>query len=240
MRSQAVLALSLLLTTGAAGLQVAAVPGQDPQALQLGSSVDRRIDGDQPQEFRIVVGAAGTFLRVTVQPETVELDVELLQADGATIRAFSHIEGATISTGCEVGPFARLRPGTMLAEGAKVGNFVEVKKAALGKGAKANHLSYIGDAEVGEKANIGAGTITCNYDGFGKYRTEIGAGAFIGSNSALVAPVIIGEGAIVGAGSVVTKNVAADELAIARGEQRGFAGWAARFRAQQKAKKGKR
>ena len=161
-------------------------------------------------------------------------------ADGATIRAFSHIEGATISTGCEVGPFARLRPGAMLGEGSKVGNFVEVKKASLGKGAKANHLSYIGDAEVGENANIGAGTITCNYDGFGKHRTEIGAGAFIGSNSALVAPVSIGDGAIVGAGSVVTKNVAADELVIARGEQKGFAGWAARFRAQQKAKKDKK
>jgi bifunctional UDP-N-acetylglucosamine pyrophosphorylase/glucosamine-1-phosphate N-acetyltransferase len=158
-------------------------------------------------------------------------------ADGATIRAFSHIEGATISTGCEVGPFARLRPGAVLGEGAKVGNFVEVKKAELGRGAKANHLSYIGDASVGEKANIGAGTITCNYDGFGKYRTEIGPGAFIGSNTALVAPVSVGAGAIVGAGSVVTKNVAADELAIARGEQKGFAGWAARFRARQQAKK---
>jgi len=158
-------------------------------------------------------------------------------ADGATIRAFSHIAGATISSGCEVGPFARLRPGAVLGEGAKVGNFVEVKKANLGKGAKANHLSYIGDAEVGEKANIGAGTITCNYDGFGKYLTQIGPGAFIGSNTALVAPVSIGAGAIVGAGSVVTKNVAADELAIARGEQKGFAGWAKRFRARQQAKK---
>ena len=161
-------------------------------------------------------------------------------ADGATIRAFSHIEGAIISTGCEVGPFARLRPGAVLGEGAKVGNFVEVKKAELGKGAKVNHLSYIGDASVGEKANIGAGTITCNYDGFGKYRTEIGAGAFIGSNTALVAPVSVGAGAIVGAGSVVTRDVAADELAIARGEQRGFAGWAKRFRARQQAKKDKR
>jgi bifunctional UDP-N-acetylglucosamine pyrophosphorylase/glucosamine-1-phosphate N-acetyltransferase len=147
-------------------------------------------------------------------------------ADGATIRAFSHIAGATISSGCEVGPFARLRPGAILGEGAKVGNFVEVKKARLGKGAKASHLSYIGDADVGEKANIGAGTITCNYDGFAKYNTSIGAGAFIGSNTALVAPVSIGAGAIVGAGSVVTKDVAADELAVARGEQRGVAGWA--------------
>ena len=161
-------------------------------------------------------------------------------ADGATIKAFSHIEGAIISTGCVVGPFARLRPGAVLGEGSKVGNFVEVKQANLGKGAKANHLSYIGDANVGEKANIGAGTITCNYDGFGKYQTDIGPGAFIGSNSALVAPVTIGAGAIVGAGSVVTKNVAADELAIARGEQRGFAGWAARFRKAQQATKDKK
>jgi len=160
-------------------------------------------------------------------------------ADGAVIRAFSHIEGATIATGCEVGPFARLRPGTVLEEGAKVGNFVETKKARLGKGAKASHLSYLGDADVGAKANIGAGTITCNYDGFGKYRTEIGAGAFIGSNSALVAPVKIGDGAIVGAGSVVTKNVEADELAVARASQRGMKGWAARFRARQAANKDK-
>ena len=158
-------------------------------------------------------------------------------ADGATIRAFCHIEGASIATSCVVGPFARLRPGTVLEQGAKVGNFVEIKKARLGTGAKANHLSYIGDAEVGAKANIGAGTITCNYDGFHKYRTEIGAGAFIGSNSALVAPVTIGDGAIVGAGSVVTKDVAADELTIARATQRGFAGWASRFRATQKARK---
>jgi bifunctional UDP-N-acetylglucosamine pyrophosphorylase/glucosamine-1-phosphate N-acetyltransferase len=157
--------------------------------------------------------------------------------DGATIRAFCHIEGATIASGCEVGPFARLRPGAMLECGAKVGNFVEVKKARLGPGAKVNHLSYIGDADIGAKANIGAGTITCNYDGFGKYRTEIGAGAFIGSNTALVAPVSVGDGAIIGAGSVITKDVAADELAVARGEQKGLAGWAARFRKRQQAKK---
>ncbi|MEO8141931.1 MAG: bifunctional UDP-N-acetylglucosamine diphosphorylase/glucosamine-1-phosphate N-acetyltransferase GlmU [Sphingomicrobium sp.] len=158
-------------------------------------------------------------------------------ADGAVIRAFSHIEGATIAGGGEVGPFARLRPGTVLEQGAKIGNFVETKKARLGRGAKANHLTYLGDADIGEKANIGAGTITCNYDGFGKYATVIGAGAFIGSNSALVAPVIIGEGAIVGAGSVVTKDVAVDELAVARAPQRGMKGWAARFRAGQKLKK---
>ncbi|QIK95612.1 bifunctional UDP-N-acetylglucosamine diphosphorylase/glucosamine-1-phosphate N-acetyltransferase GlmU [Sphingomonas sp. HDW15A] len=159
-------------------------------------------------------------------------------ADGAVIRAFSHIEGATIATGCEVGPFARLRPGAVMERGSKVGNFVEMKKTVLGEGAKANHLTYLGDSEVGAKANIGAGTITCNYDGFFKYPTKIGAGAFIGSNSALVAPVTIGAGAIVGAGSVVTKDVEADELAVARGEQRGMKGWASRFRERQKKKKG--
>jgi bifunctional UDP-N-acetylglucosamine pyrophosphorylase/glucosamine-1-phosphate N-acetyltransferase len=117
-----------------------------------------------------------------------------------------------------------------LAEKTKVGNFVELKKALVRQGAKVNHLSYVGDAEVGEDANVGAGTITCNYDGFGKYRTIIGAGAFIGSNTALVAPVEVGEGAIVGAGSVITRNVEAGSLAVARGEQKGIAGWARRFR----------
>jgi bifunctional UDP-N-acetylglucosamine pyrophosphorylase / glucosamine-1-phosphate N-acetyltransferase len=151
-------------------------------------------------------------------------------ADNVTIRAFSHIEGARIASGAEVGPFARLRPGAVLDEGAKVGNFVEMKKATLGKGAKASHLSYIGDADVGAGANIGAGTITCNYDGFFKYQTVIGEGAFIGSNSALVAPVTIGAGAIVGAGSVVTADVSADALALVRPEQREKAGWAKRFR----------
>ncbi|MEA1071576.1 bifunctional UDP-N-acetylglucosamine diphosphorylase/glucosamine-1-phosphate N-acetyltransferase GlmU [Sphingomonas sp. LY29] len=175
----------------------------------------------------------------TVEPHVV-FGPGVTIADGAVIRAFCHIEGATIATGCEVGPFARLRPGTTLGKGARIGNFVEVKKTALGEGAKVNHLSYIGDAEVGAKANVGAGTITCNYDGFGKYRTQIGAGAFIGSNSALVAPVSIGAGAIVGAGSVVTKDVAADELAVARGEQTNKSGWAARFRSERQAKKEQR
>jgi bifunctional UDP-N-acetylglucosamine pyrophosphorylase/glucosamine-1-phosphate N-acetyltransferase len=153
------------------------------------------------------------------------------------IRAFSHLEGATVAAGAEIGPYARLRPGAEIGEKAKVGNFVEVKKARLGKGAKANHLSYIGDADVGEGANIGAGTITCNYDGFFKYKTHIGEGAFIGSNSALVAPVVIGAGAIVGAGSVVTGDVEADALALARGAQQVKPGWAARFRAAMGAKK---
>jgi bifunctional UDP-N-acetylglucosamine pyrophosphorylase/glucosamine-1-phosphate N-acetyltransferase len=158
-------------------------------------------------------------------------------AGDVRIRGFSHIEGATIAAGAEIGPYARLRPGTEIGEGAKVGNFVEVKKAKLGKGAKANHLSYLGDAEIGAGANIGAGTITCNYDGYFKYGTRIGEGAFIGSNSALVAPVSIGAGAIVGAGSVVTRDIEPDALALGRGEQQVKPGWAARFRAAMRAKK---
>ncbi|MFD1951602.1 bifunctional UDP-N-acetylglucosamine diphosphorylase/glucosamine-1-phosphate N-acetyltransferase GlmU [Sphingomonas arantia] len=153
-------------------------------------------------------------------------------ADGVTIHAFSHIAGATIASGADVGPYARLRPGAVIGAGAKVGNFVEIKKAVLGAGAKVNHLSYIGDADVGAKANVGAGTITCNYDGYNKARTVIGAGAFVGSNSALVAPVVIGDGAIVGAGSVVTRDVEADALVVARGRQEAHPGWAARFRAR--------
>jgi bifunctional UDP-N-acetylglucosamine pyrophosphorylase/glucosamine-1-phosphate N-acetyltransferase len=166
---------------------------------------------------------------VTVEPHVV-FGPGVQVADGATIHAFSHIEGATIGAKASIGPFARIRPGTVLAERTKVGNFVELKKANVGDGAKVNHLSYIGDASIGAGANIGAGTITCNYDGFGKYRTEIGAGAFIGSNSALVAPVAIGAGAVVGAGSVITRDVEPESLALERGEQKGIAGWAKRFR----------
>jgi len=161
-------------------------------------------------------------------------------ADGVVIRAFSHLEGAHIAKDAVVGPFARLRPGARIGEGAHVGNFVEIKNASLGGGAKANHLAYLGDADIGAKANIGAGTITCNYDGFEKARTIIGAGAFIGSNSALVAPLEIGAGAIVGAGSVLTANVAADSLAIARVPQVEKPGWAARFRAIKAGLTGKR
>jgi bifunctional UDP-N-acetylglucosamine pyrophosphorylase/glucosamine-1-phosphate N-acetyltransferase len=159
--------------------------------------------------------------------------------EGVRIRAFSHLEGTSVATGAEIGPFARLRPGAEIGENARVGNFVEVKQARLGKGAKANHLAYLGDAEVGEGANVGAGTITCNYDGFFKYRTEIGAGAFIGSNSALVAPVRIGAGAMVGAGSVITRDVEPDALAVARGAQEAKPGRAKRFRETMQARKAK-
>ena len=173
---------------------------------------------------------------VTVEPHVVfGPGVEV--ADGAVIKAFSHIEGAMIGARASVGPFARIRPGTWLAESARVGNFVELKQALVGKGAKVNHLSYVGDSEVGEGANVGAGTITCNYDGFEKHRTVIGAGAFIGSNSALVAPVTIGEGAVVGAGSVITADVEPHSLALERSAQKGVAGWARRFRAAKAARK---
>ena len=158
-------------------------------------------------------------------------------ADGVRIRGFSHIEGAAIASGAEVGPFARLRPGTVLEEGAKVGNFVEMKKTILGKGAKTNHLTYLGDATVGAGANIGAGTITCNYDGYFKYKTEIGPRAFIGSNTALIAPVKVGADAIVGAGSAETRDVAAGELRIVRAEQLVKPGWADRFHDAMKRRK---
>lgn len=152
-------------------------------------------------------------------------------ASGARIRAFSHLEGASVAQGAVVGPYARLRPGADIAADAKIGNFVEVKAAQIEEGAKVNHLTYIGDARVGKGANIGAGTITCNYDGFGKYKTDIGEGAFIGSNSSLVAPVKIGDGAIVGAGSAISKNVPDDALSLTRAKQETHEGWAARFRA---------
>ena len=174
---------------------------------------------------------------VTIEPN-VFFGPGVSVGDGATIHAFSHIEGATIGAKAEVGPFARLRPGAVLGEKSKVGNFVEMKKATLGAGAKVSHLTYLGDAEVGADANIGAGTITCNYDGFFKYKTVIGAGAFIGSNSALVAPVTIGAGAIVGAGSVITADVGADALALVRPPQMIKSGWAARFRTAMLARKG--
>ena len=149
---------------------------------------------------------------------------------GAHIKAFSHIEGTVVGAGASVGPFARLRPGTNVGENAKIGNFVEVKKSEIEAGAKINHLSYIGDASVGENANIGAGTITCNYDGFAKYRTTIGRDVFVGSNTALVAPLTIGDGAMVAAGSVITEDIAPDALALARTRQEQKEDWAIGFR----------
>lgn len=150
--------------------------------------------------------------------------------DNVEIKGFCHFEGCTVADNAILGPYARLRPDAVVEAGVHIGNFVEIKKSTIRTGAKVNHLTYVGDADIGSNANIGAGTITCNYDGFGKYSTVVGAGAFIGSNSSLVAPVMIGDGAIVGAGSVVTHDVPADALAVARGKQNSINGWAARFR----------
>jgi bifunctional UDP-N-acetylglucosamine pyrophosphorylase / glucosamine-1-phosphate N-acetyltransferase len=160
--------------------------------------------------------------------------------DNVEILAHSHIEGAHVSSGARIGPFARLRPGAEIGEDAHIGNFVEVKKAVIGKGAKANHLAYIGDARVGAKTNIGAGTITCNYDGYEKHLTDIGANVFVGSNTALVAPVSVGDGASIAAGSVITRNVPADALAMTRAELELREGWAKRYREMKSARKAAR
>ena len=173
---------------------------------------------------------------VTVEPNVV-FAPGVAVADGARIRAFSHLEGTHVGPRAIVGPFARLRPGAKLAEDVHVGNFVEVKASTLAAGVKANHLSYIGDADIGARSNIGAGTITCNYDGFTKARTTIGADVFVGSDSALVAPVTIGDGAYIGTGAVITQDVAADALALARARQVEKPGWARSFRDTQAARK---
>ena len=173
---------------------------------------------------------------VTIEPYVIFAPGVSVEG-GAVIRAFSHLEGAVVRSGAVIGPYARLRPGADIGEDAHIGNFVEVKKVKVGKGAKANHLSYLGDGTVGAKANIGAGTIFCNYDGFDKHETHIGAGAFIGSDTALVAPVTVGEGAFTGSGSVITQDVPPDALALARGRQVEKPGWAADFRAAKLSKR---
>jgi bifunctional UDP-N-acetylglucosamine pyrophosphorylase/glucosamine-1-phosphate N-acetyltransferase len=165
---------------------------------------------------------------VTIEPNVV-FGPGVTVEDGATIRAFSHLEGAHVGKGARVGPYARLRPGARLETDVHIGNFVEVKEATIEAGAKANHLAYIGDARVGAGANIGAGTITCNYDGQSKHHTDIGKGAFIGSNSSLVAPVKIGDGAYIGSGSVITKDVPAGALAVSRAKQAIKEGWVKRL-----------
>jgi bifunctional UDP-N-acetylglucosamine pyrophosphorylase/glucosamine-1-phosphate N-acetyltransferase len=166
---------------------------------------------------------------VVIEPNVI-IGPDVVIEDGATIHGFCHLIEAHIGPNAEVGPFARLRPGADLGPNTKVGNFVEIKKSEIAEGAKVPHLTYVGDTSVGAGANIGAGTITCNYDGVAKHRTEIGAGAFIGSNSSLIAPVKIGEGAYVGSGSVISKDVSADALALTRAPQEERPGWAARFR----------
>ena len=178
----------------------------------------------------VYLSADTTFGRdVTIEPFVV-IGPGVSIADGAVIHSFSHLVQATIGKNASVGPYARLRPGTSLGDGARIGNFVETKAAILEAGVKVNHLSYIGDAEVGANSNIGAGTITCNYDGFSKHKTTIGKGAFVGTNSSLVAPVKIGAGAYIGSGSVITRDVPDDAMAVERSPQSVREGGAARYR----------
>ncbi|MEM6414335.1 MAG: bifunctional UDP-N-acetylglucosamine diphosphorylase/glucosamine-1-phosphate N-acetyltransferase GlmU [Pseudomonadota bacterium] len=228
------------------GLQCAVVEAQTSEVMGVNSRGELAIaEATYQKKCRENAMAQGVTL---IDPQTVyfSYDTEIAPdvviepsvyfgpgvkiGSGSRIKAFSHIEGAHIGDAVQIGPFARLRPATEISDGAKIGNFVEVKKATLGKDAKVSHLSYIGDAKIGADANIGAGTITCNYDGYTKHVTEIGIGAFVGSNSSLVAPVTIGDGAYVGSGSVITKSVESDALAVARGRQKDIAGWATRMR----------
>ncbi|KXI29652.1 bifunctional UDP-N-acetylglucosamine diphosphorylase/glucosamine-1-phosphate N-acetyltransferase GlmU [Paraglaciecola hydrolytica] len=194
----------------------------DPQRFDLRG--DLVVGQDIVIDINVVIeGTVSIGSNVTIGPNCVLIDCEI--GDGTVIEANSIIEQAKVAENCSVGPFARLRPGTVLLEKSKVGNFVELKKTTLGVGSKANHFTYLGDTTVGSKVNIGAGTITCNYDGVNKFKTEIGDGAFIGSNSSLVAPLTIGKNATVGAGSTITKSIEDEELAIARTKQRNIAGW---------------
>ena len=232
------------------GLSAVAVEADAQEVLGVNSRVDLAVaDAAFQQRARHVAMLHGVTLQA---PETVyfSADTELANdvivepnvvfgpgvvvGTRAHIKAFSHLEGCVVGEDAIVGPFARLRPGTNLGEGAKIGNFVELKKAEIGAGAKISHLSYIGDATIGDEANIGAGTITCNYDGYNKYRTIVGREAFIGSNTALVAPVKVGDGAMVAAGSVITEDIEANALALARTRQEQKAEWATGFREKQK------
>jgi bifunctional UDP-N-acetylglucosamine pyrophosphorylase/glucosamine-1-phosphate N-acetyltransferase len=235
------------------GLRVVAVEGEEDdvrgintkaQLAQAEAVMQRRLREAALEQGVTMTAPETVFLSadtklgkdVVIEPYVV-FGPGVVVEDEAVIRSFSHLASAHIGRGASVGPFARLRPGARLGPGSHIGNFVEVKEATLGARAKANHLAYIGDASVGDDANIGAGTITCNYDGFAKHRTDIGKGAFIGSNSALVAPVKVGEGAYVGSGSVITHDVPPDALALGRGAQVVKEGWAARLRKMRAADK---
>ncbi|MCX7380943.1 MAG: bifunctional UDP-N-acetylglucosamine diphosphorylase/glucosamine-1-phosphate N-acetyltransferase GlmU [Alphaproteobacteria bacterium] len=237
----------------AEGALVAAVEAPESELLGINSRAEQaRAEAEVQKRLRAAAMDAGVTL---IAPETVFFAMDTVIGNdvivepnvvfgpgvriesGAHIRAFSHLEGCVVQSGAIIGPYARLRPGADIGAGAHIGNFVEVKAASIGAGAKANHLSYIGDASVGPRTNIGAGTITCNYDGFSKFRTTIGADAFIGSNSILVAPVTIGDGAITTAGSVITADVEPDAMAFGRARQEVRPGRAAEFRARRKKEK---
>lgn len=238
------------------GLSVAVVPVTEAEAqgvndrVQLGvaeAAIQARLRRSAQLGGATLVAPETVFLShdtilgrdVLVEPNVV-FDTGVRVDDGCVVHAFSHLKDVRLETGASIGPFARLRGGAVLEAGAAIGNFVELKNARLGPGAKAAHLTYLGDAEVGAGANVGAGTITCNYDGVSKHRTTIGAGAFIGSNSALVAPVTVGAGAFVASGSVITDDVPDGALAVARGRQATKAGWAETKRAALKAEKAAR
>ena len=237
----------------AEGVGTVVVEADEDEMMGVNSRAElARAESLMQQRFRNRALAAGVGL---VAPETVHFCFDtVLEPDcliepyvvfwpgvtvrsGAHIRAFSHLEGASVAAGAIVGPYSRLRPGTVVDEDVHIGNFVELKNTHIEKGAKASHLTYLGDARVGAGANIGCGTITCNYDGFLKHKTDIGAGAFIGSDTALVAPVKVGDGAITGAGSVITRDVPANALAVTRADQKVLEDWATKFRARKKAAK---
>ncbi|SCA58287.1 fused N-acetyl glucosamine-1-phosphate uridyltransferase; glucosamine-1-phosphate acetyl transferase [Candidatus Terasakiella magnetica] len=238
------------------GLSCSVVEGEEEELLGVNSRVElaraEAIVQDQLRHKAMVNGAtlldpATTYFSydtelgkdVVIEPN-VFFGPRVKVNDFVTVKAFSHLEECNVGRGVVMGPYARLRPGADLKDGVKVGNFVEIKKALIEEGAKVNHLSYIGDARVGPGANIGAGTITCNYDGYFKYHTDIGAEAFIGSNTALVAPVRIGDGANVGAGSTIAKDVKSGDLGLTRAPQKSFAKWAEKFRSRQAAAKAKK
>ena len=236
------------------GLRCAVVEAVDPVEVMGVNSRAQLAEAEAAMQARLRSRAMAGGVTMT-DPETVWLSADtqigcdviigpnvffgtgVTIADNVEIKAFCHIDQAEVASGSTIGPFARLRPGAKLERNVHVGNFVEIKQALVEEGAKVNHLTYIGDARIGPRANIGAGTITCNYDGFFKELTDIGADAFIGSNSSLVAPVKIGDGATVGAGSVITTDVEAEALAVARGRQRNMGGWASAFRTRRKAEK---
>jgi len=210
-----------------AGLALAGVTILDPASCTVGPEVEIAAD-TVVHPHTTLAGNCRIGRATTIHAGAWIRNSEI--GDGATIEPYSVLDGATIGDGCRVGPFARLRPGAVLGETARVGNFVEVKRSTLGRGAKANHLAYLGDAEIGDRANIGAGVVTCNYDGVAKHPTRIGAGAFVGSDTMLVAPVTVGDDATTGAGSVITQDVPDGALAVERTRQRNVPGWSARRR----------
>lgn len=235
------------------GHKAVAVEGYAEELMGVNTKVElahlEELTQEQLREYHMLAGVTllsptSTFFAYDTQiGEGCRIEPNVFFGEGVQIgkschiKANSHIEGATVGNHCQIGPFARLRPEAVIGDNCHIGNFVEVKKSTIANGAKINHLTYIGDATIGERTNVGAGTITCNYDGFFKYPTQIGADVFIGSNTSFVAPVTVGDGSTTAAGSVITSDVAAESLAITRAERRDIANWSTNFRKKQKAKK---